>query len=334
MSLERISRWVWAAAGAAVSLGIGLLRLAGSAGDFARYGECLASQKRFEAALVSEAGGRKALDGLVVFPERVQSFDGTSRPVHVVAGDGVGATGAAGLSERSPAAGVLRRGRSVLAGLGDSHPHRRRVGALVPRQPQATARDLSLRVVARAALVRQPLDGGGLVIVGGVWPSVISLLVYGTVLRPREQPGIDLRNVRPSQPPAAPPPPAGLDLSRYKADEARTPAAGESGGGPPAAPPTIPVRPLARAADETNTCQATEPAAQFDRDPDDFYRRRCGRAWCVKAIKPPSSSGGTRRWWEVSIASSSGVAGGSRMTAVSIDHLRRFGQAPAAPQGR
>lgn len=87
MSLERISRWVWAAVGAAVGLGIGLLRLAGSAGDFARYGECLASQKRFEAALVSEAGGRKALDGLVVLPERVQSFDGTSRPVHVVAGD-------------------------------------------------------------------------------------------------------------------------------------------------------------------------------------------------------------------------------------------------------
>ena len=149
-------------------------------------------------------------------------------------------------------------------------------------------------MVARDALVRPPWTVGGLVIVGGVWPTVITLIVYGTLRRPKEQPGTDLRNVRPSQPNAPPPPPAEVDLSPYQADEASTPAAAGSDSAPPAVPPTIPVRPLAPAALEANTCSTTEPAAEFDRDSDDFYPtdRRLHRRNPSPAREPSASPRG------------------------------------------
>jgi hypothetical protein len=82
-------------------------------------------------------------------------------------------------------------------------------------------------------------------LIGVVWPTVINLLVFGRLTRPREEAGIDLSKASSATPPAAPKGPTEQDLAHLRELEAELAARLARGGDVPApdAPATAPAVP-------------------------------------------------------------------------------------------
>jgi hypothetical protein len=115
--------------------------------------------------------------------------------------------------------------------------------------------------------------GGSVLLIGVVWPTVINLLAFGRLTRPREEKGIDLSKVKN---PAAPAPagPSAEDLEHLHELEAELEA--KLAGAAPPAPAEQPTPPR-RAAVLTTAPAGPAPAdvphddTVFGAKADDFY---------------------------------------------------------------
>jgi hypothetical protein len=118
-----------------------------------------------------------------------------------------------------------------------------------------------------------------IVLIGGVWPTIASLIAFGTFFPPPEEKGVDLRKVRST--PTAEKKRAGVtdqDMERLlamEADlEAKLKASGVATGaaGQPDKPPPTPVRELTAAPlDAAKLAQQAKEDKEFGAKPDDYY---------------------------------------------------------------
>ena len=208
MSIAKLNRWHWLTIGVLVGLCLWALRH-GQVADVALYGEGLTSQAAFEQAVLSNVQGIPAFKNIRV--HRAIADDGTGRPtpIDVVAGKYCNGT---------PAPDGKYHWNSVV------------FMARVPYQPQV---DLSSEFVrtgmpeatSRWQKISQPgvmeflrlahdyrnvqftrawwneyvfltWFGGSVLVIGVIWPCVIDLIIYGRVVRPPREKGIDLSKVK------------------------------------------------------------------------------------------------------------------------------------------
>jgi len=117
--------------------------------------------------------------------------------------------------------------------------------------------------------------GGCLIIIGGLWPTLINLLVYGTLTRPPEE-KIDLRGVRSTQKAKVSREPTEEELAQLKALEeeleAKLAASGDSSPrGPADQPVPQPLKALTAKELEVAAAAQAKEAHEYASKPDDFY---------------------------------------------------------------
>jgi hypothetical protein len=269
MTIARVPRWVWLLIGLAAGWGVGYARQASRSGDFSRYGIQIKNPKRFEAALAKAPSGARAFQNLVVYPETLSAPGGGRRAtLHVVAGD---------------YAGPPLNGEDVTAAAPDAPNWRR--AYFVAEPPYGSCPTVMSYLNAEAipyafAWWRRPLFwntlhlSAGVLAIGLILPTVINLLAYGSLWRPKEEKAPYLPP-SPGSAPVAPTQPSAeqLDavLDQYEQGVASTAdstaAAAESAKVAPA--PAVaalsagPLQPVAAAADRADK--------EFGAARDDYY---------------------------------------------------------------
>ena len=286
MNVASVKRWQWVAVGLLVGLALWGARRWGAAGGLYADGRCINDQGTFERALLRKVGGRPLFKDVHVHRQRLADGKLGSREVHVVTGRYC--TGRPDASDNQyhwrPAVFIA------------SIPYQPKSGARSSLDSKALARfDTSpsptvvefLAAVERAngpsyahawwetypALSR---IGGSVLLIGVVWPTLVNLLAFGRLTRPREERAtIDLSAV------ASPPPEKSGGLSAEDlAILARVEAELEENLGVSATPPADvkrepqPVaapRVMAGGALDATVAVATEDEKHFAAKADDFY---------------------------------------------------------------
>ncbi|HEV8379800.1 MAG TPA: hypothetical protein VGP99_13190 [Tepidisphaeraceae bacterium] len=114
-----------------------------------------------------------------------------------------------------------------------------------------------------------------LIVIGGIWPTLINLLVYGTLTRPYEE-KVDLSKVRSAQSAKASRGPTEEDLAQLKALEEQLEAqlaasASSRPMGPSDQPAPAPVKQLTAKELEVAAAARAQEAHEYAAKPDDFY---------------------------------------------------------------
>ena len=294
MRLERIKRWQWVVISVLVGLALAYARRGDLDNLPSRLGEGVASQRWFERQVqwrvtLADGSTLPAFSRLTVYPLSIRER-GRRRPVHVVAGMYLAHVDApAGPSGPSDATT-----RPAPAATGKLRPFF--FIAPVPYAPLADARRAG--PPAAGGTVRTWLDGlrdkgvsyryawwadaryataawvgGSVVLIGGVWPTAVNLIAFGSFRRPREQKGISLWKVRattgtPTRPAPAPAV-ASLPQPAVAAAASTGIAASTHGTDHPATPDT-PVRALSLSPVEAAPA-AEHEHKEFGAKRDDFY---------------------------------------------------------------
>jgi len=277
MRIERIRRWQWILISLAVGWIMGQLQQLPREDWRSAYGQDM-TQRDFERGLQREYNGVRHFRDLVVYPDRIQLPGGVSKPIHIVAG--LYFDGRPRVKDGKEQAEW--RPRCFVTEV----PYK----ALGPTtQPAAAAFTVvdylkSLKGVGfRYAWWRDPRwavrlwTAASLVLIGGIWPTLVNLMVYGSVWRPRESKGVDLSQVKPTTAEAAPQPSiTEKDLAetdrlsaQLEAQLAASPSDPVSSTNVQNQPPPIrdlSAAPLVPAAPETEKDQK-----DFGQDKDDFY---------------------------------------------------------------
>jgi hypothetical protein len=302
VAIQSIKRWQWIAMSLALGLVLSLLQRMPRENWAGAYGESL-TQRQFEDALVREYQAVRHFRDLIVYPEQVQDVGGARKTVHIVAGKYFGGrlemrngqqcaiwrprcyiaeVPYQPMNERSAPAAAVRGFLSLLTGS---------PGRAMPRPPAADPNQTVLTylnslkeqgVRYRYAWWRDPRwatalwTGGSVVLIGLIWPTIVNLLVYGSIFRPREEKGIDLSKVRSTSAPAATRP--GMteqDLAAVARLESELESKLGAGDGqaapPPGAPAAEPVRKLTATQLEAIAAQQAAEQKEFGADEDDFY---------------------------------------------------------------
>ena len=289
MWIEQVKRWQWLL----LSVTVGMLlwwSLRPDTHSLAGYGECINDPAAFEAALVGGAAhGRARFTHVRIHRQLVDDGAGSAATVYVVSGDYCDGT-------PDPMDGTLRwRPRYFLAPANYS-PHWNlydfgsTTGGVAKALEQyqriksPTVVDF-LRLLRTAGVVSYthawwrtyPAEtwvGGSVLLLGVVWPTVINLLAYGRLTRPREEKGIDLSKVKNTAAPA-PDAPSALDLEQLRQLEAELEA--KLGGTEPEAPAEQTAEPPRRSAALVTAPAGPAPAdaphddTVFGAKADDFY---------------------------------------------------------------
>jgi hypothetical protein len=270
--IRNIKRWQWIAVSLIVGLTLGYFQQLPSEDWQKKFGGTI-TQSQFEQSLTREQSGLRWFRDIVVYPESIE-IAGKNVPVTIVSGNYF--NGKLELQDGKPAA--VWRPRCYIV-----------EGAYQPLAPAADAKATSQTVLAYLKGVkdvhftyawwRDPNWGmtmwtvGSFVLIGLIWPTVINLIVFGSIMRPKEERGIDLSKAA-SQNPQAGTRVTDADLAAVAQMggelEAKLAAgAGVSGSGPQQ-PADSTARPLTAAALEATAEQAHEKK-DFGRDKGDFY---------------------------------------------------------------
>jgi hypothetical protein len=288
MWIEQVKRWQWLL----LSVAVGALlwwSLRPDTDSLAGYGECINDPAAFEAALAGAAHGRARFTNVRVHRQLVDDGAGSAATVYVVSGDYCDGT-------PDPMDGTLHwRPRYFLAPA-RYRPHWNLYDFSGATGGAAKALDQYqriesptvvdfLRLLRTAGVVSYTHAwwrtypaatwvGGSVLLIGVVWPTVINLLAFGRLTRPREEKGTDLSKVKNAAAPA-PAGPSADDLEHLRELESELEAklAGEA----PAAPPEQPAAPPRRAAVLTAAPAGPAPTdaphddTVFGAKADDFY---------------------------------------------------------------
>ena len=227
MGITSLRRWHWVAIALAVGLTHGAVWQA-AAPDLADglddFEAVITDQARFEHAVVTEVQGVRLFKDLTVRPQWVRTPGGAPQLVHLVTGtywDGTPQRRDGQLQARwAPACFVAPTPYPRLASGGPL--------------PFNSVREY-LQSLGAASGVRftyawwwwatRPMFisvCAALVVIGGVWPTVINLLNFGTLSRPADERGVSLWQMRPAPDPdatvAPPAPVCGDALQRLEAE--------------------------------------------------------------------------------------------------------------------
>jgi hypothetical protein len=197
MRVSALRRWHWILIALVVGFGGGSIRQATL--DFEdqldHYGKLIVSQRQFEDALVGQVEGIRQFKDITVYPYVIHSSNGSKRLVHVV-------TGRYWNGEPVMDQGQLKA-RFVPSCYLATVPYRPLNGGST-----GTVLDFldQMRKTANVqyhyawwwwALTPMSLWViGSLLLIGGVWPTVINLIAFGSLSRPKEEKGVSLLHVK------------------------------------------------------------------------------------------------------------------------------------------
>jgi hypothetical protein len=198
--LIKIRRWQWILIGLLVGFAVGYVRRM-PRGDWAEaYGQSIGPGE-FEYAISHDFMGSARFINMVVYADQVDDVDGRRRPVHVVVGSYCSGQTRVVNGQKEP----IRVTRCVIAEI----PYRPLSGT-----SHSTAADFTvmnyldtLRKSGRPIAYRHAFwcdprwavpawVAGSVLVIGVLWPTLINLLVFGSIFRPREEKGIDLSKVK------------------------------------------------------------------------------------------------------------------------------------------
>ena len=268
MRVSALKRWHWILIALAVGLLGGWVRQ--STTDFEDHLDTfgkLMSQRQFEEALVGKVEGIRQFKDVTVYPYEVRSQNGSRRLVHIVAGR------------------YWNGEVKVVMGQGRAHFDPYCYLAAVPYRPldggkQGTVLDY-LDQLHKTAGVQYRYAWWGwaatpftqwvffsLVLIGGVWPTIINLLTFGSFSRPREEKGVSLLHVKAPPPKPAPAPITAGHLAELD-HELEDHLAGHVADDEPS--PGAPARQLSAGPLEPATVPSAQDDREFGADKDDFY---------------------------------------------------------------
>jgi hypothetical protein len=215
MGLATLRRWHWMALGAIAGLIVGLVRSASDGPlyglNIQGYGVLLSDQQQFENALVQDYNGIRLFSDPVVYPHRDSDAVGRRKLVYIVTGrywDGrPRVRGSESVAEWLPRCVITQtpyRPRIGIAGAG---------GATISEFPSVleflAALNQQYGVQYRYAWwAAYPVTSwvfACLIVVGGIWPTVVNLMAFGTPGRPPHVKPLSLWNVRAPKKPAQKP---------------------------------------------------------------------------------------------------------------------------------
>lgn len=271
MQVSALRRWHWILIALVVGLIGGSVRQATV--DFEdrldAYGKLMTSQRRFEEALVGQVQGVRQLKDITVYPYRIRSANGSRRLVHIVA------------ARYWNGEAVMDHGQLTARFLPCCYL------ATVPYKPldggtPGTILDY-LEQLHKSSGVQYryawwwwmltPMAlwvSGSLLVIGGIWPTVVNLLAFGTLRRPREERGVSLRNVKaPPAPQRAVAAPAASYVDELDRELQETLAVGSGSAGETEQAPAPKV--LASGPLEPLAAPAAADDREFGADKDDFY---------------------------------------------------------------
>jgi len=271
MFIRNLKRWHWIVISLLIGLIFGYFNHLPAANWKTSFGEPLI-REQFENGLVNEQSGLRWFRNITVYPERVES-GGKTIPILIVAGDYFDGRFETQNGQR---VAVWKPRCFISEGTYDS------ITPYAGWKPGDTVLDYLKSVKGanyRYAWWRDPKwaislwTAGSFIVIGLIWPTAINLILFGSIVRPKEA-GIDLSKVR-ATPATAEKGPSEADLSAVsklaedlESKLAKDAAAANSDQKPAehAAP-----RPLTATALEVASADPNAPHAEFGQDPDDFY---------------------------------------------------------------
>jgi prepilin-type processing-associated H-X9-DG protein/prepilin-type N-terminal cleavage/methylation domain-containing protein len=278
MSMARVSRWVWVVVGVVVGILIDQGQRMPTADWRRAYGTTI-NQREFEDAILGQSNGQRHFRDIVIYREPASDV----RPVTYIA------------------VGEFAAGMEIRDGRLQPKIERRCFVAPVPFRPRrhaiaGNAEDLTLpayldalaqrdhAITYRLAWWRGTRQGTALwvglciLLIGGVWPTLINLMIYRSFTRPREGPPVELAALFSLAPPDPGPKPAvDLTVADALAEEIRAKLEPEAAhatpvDNPPAIADVPPVpQPLSTPPDPQPPPGAEVPERHFGRKPEDFY---------------------------------------------------------------
>jgi hypothetical protein len=299
MRLERVKRWQWVVLAVVVGVALAYARRSDPEAILARRGEGVADQRWFEQELLrqvplADGSTLRAFDRLTVYPLTLRE-NGLRKSVHVVAGmdlveDGRGARRPA-LATRPSTTGNLRPYFFIapvpFRPLTDPQTESPAAGETVMDYLESVKQQgVTYRYAwwADARYAAAAWVGGSVLLVGVLWPTLVNLLAFGTLCRPREEKGVSLWRVKASavKTTTRPVTPAAGPRDVATPTRAAVPAAAVPTGPPDGAPPprALVLEPVSAAS--TNPSEHKEFGARRD----DFYPTE------LKAAPPGPARGG------------------------------------------
>ena len=271
MRIERIRRWQWILISLVVGWILGQLQQLPREDWRSAYGQNM-TQRDFERGLQREYNGVRHFRDLVVYPDRIQLPGGISKPIHIVAG--LYLDGGPPVKDGNERADW--RPRCFVAEV----PYKPLGPSTQPADPQLSVVDYlkSLKgtgVSFRYAWWRDPVwavrlwTAASLVVIGGIWPTLVNLMVYGSIWRPRESKGVDLSRVKPTTTESAPKPSiTAEDLAETERLDAQMEAQLAASPSEPVSSANVQSQPPPTR--ELNAAPLVPAAPETEKDPKDF----------------------------------------------------------------
>jgi hypothetical protein len=193
MSIQNVKRWQWILISLIIGAGFGYIQHLPTADWRSAFGDTI-SQQQFEEGLVREQSGLKWFRNVVVYPEFIEDGNKQVRLL-IVSGEYFDGR----LLDQNGSRVAVWNPRCFIA-----------EGAYVPITPNARSKDSGmvidyLRSVKGVSFAyawwRDPAwaiglwTAGSFVAIGLIWPTLINLIAFGSLRRPKEEKGIDLSKV-------------------------------------------------------------------------------------------------------------------------------------------
>jgi hypothetical protein len=273
MAVRNVKRWQWILASLAVGLLLGYFQQLPTENWQKAFGDTI-TQHQFEEGLIRKHSGSRWFRNIVIYPQRLD-VAGTSVPVTIVTGEYFNGS----LEMQNGQRVAIWHPRCFIA----EEPFR-------PITPNAGAQDGNTVIAYLNSLPgvtytyawwRDPTwavglwTAGSVLVIGLIWPTIINLLVFGSIMRPKENRGIDLSKVSAQTPKSASKSPepdltavtkAAEELEAKLAAEARPQIRDAQA---PAA--ASPVPQLSGAAVESPMTSEQHEQKNYGQEKDDFY---------------------------------------------------------------
>jgi hypothetical protein len=278
MNVTALRSWHWMIIGLLIGAGYGYLRESASNfhDELTAYGPRRIGQREFETALTTNFHGRPRFSDITIIPHRLTGAGGPAITVHVVSGlywDGRTQVENGKVAARwEPAYFVASAPYFPIKPSGPQQFENVMAYLRSPRETGAVQFQYS-----SWWWVTRPLfiwTCAGFTVIGVVWPAIVNLLAFGTLLRPAEAKGLSLWKVRPTPAPQtnqsnqAEPDSAALEALERRLEAALS----EDPLNPsPVAPPQPAVQTLRGAEPEKTAVVAEQAKKDFGADKEDFY---------------------------------------------------------------
>lgn len=283
MGITSLHRVHWISIALIVGLALGWASDSADSGlwgaDVAGHGLLLPDQEAFENGLIQEFQGMRLFRDAIVYPQRLAQHGGKDQRVYLVSGRFW--NGQEHLRDGRPVAEWVRR--CVIT----STPYRPRVAGRDPSiaaeypsvieflQAMHRAHEVEYRYAWWAAHPVLTWLVGVLILIGGVWPTLINLIAFGRLTRPPEAKTLSLWNVHARKGPPVRPAAASFTLpphaEPYESVLPPDPAVADDES------PPAPVVALSGGPIEAITKSPRE-SKEFGADQDDFYPTERHRA--------------------------------------------------------